>query len=291
MPGHSIALGLYAFGLEETGDYARAEETGRQALDRQPLDCWAHHAVAHVMEMQGRAQDGIGWMTAREPFWSGDDNLFKGHNWWHLALCHLDLGQTGEALALYDGPIRQAQSAVVLDMIDASALLWRLTLTGQDVGERWQELAAAWDQHADGRLYPFNDWHAIMAYLGAGRDDRVEALLATLRETGDNSETAVWARRIGLPLVEGFTAFWRGDHATAAERLHPVRFIANAFGGSHAQRDIIDWTLTEAALRGGNRDLAEGLANERLALKPHSPINQGFLRRATTPIPEQRHIA
>lgn len=290
IPGHSIALGFYAFGLEETGDYARAEQVGQQALDVQPLDCWAHHAVAHVMEMQGRAQDGIGWMRAREPYWSGDDNLFKVHNWWHLALCHLDLGQTNDVLALYDGPIRQDRSAVVLDMIDASALLWRLALTGQDVGERWQELAAAWDQHADGKLYPFNDWHAVMAYLGAGRDDRVEALLATLRNTGRSSETANWARHIGLPLVEGFVAFWRGDYATAAERLHSVRFIANAFGGSHAQRDIIDWTLTEAALRGGNREFAEGMTNERLALKPHSPINQGFLRRATAPVVAERQI-
>ncbi|RXE47318.1 tetratricopeptide repeat protein [Chromohalobacter israelensis] len=291
MPGRSIAQGMYAFGLEETGDYTRAEETGRQALDQQPLDCWAHHAVAHVMEMQGRAQDGIGWMTAREPYWSGDDNLFKVHNWWHRALCHLDLGQTQEVLALYDGPIRQERSAVALDMIDASALLWRLTLTGQDVGERWQELATAWDQHADGTFYPFNDWHAVMAYLGAGRDDRVEALLTTLRATRDQSETATWARRIGLPLVEGFVAFWRSDYTTATERLHPVRFIANTFGGSHAQRDIIDWTLTEAALRGGNRDLAEGLAHERLALKPHSPINRDFLRRATAPAKEELKIA
>lgn len=290
-PGRSIALGMYAFGLEETGDYARAEQVGRQALDLQPLDCWAHHAVAHVMEMQGRAQDGISWMTEREPYWSGNDNLFKVHNWWHLALCHLDLGQTREVLALYDGPIRQERSAVVLDMIDASALLWRLTLTGQDVGERWQELATVWDQHADGKLYPFNDWHAVMAYLGAGRNDQVEALLTTLRNTGHSSETAAWARRIGLPLAEGFVAFWRGDYVTATAHLHPVRFIANAFGGSHAQRDIIDWTLTEAALRGRNRELAEGMANERLALKPHSPINHDFLRRATTPAIAERQIA
>lgn len=290
-PGRSIALGMYAFGLEETGDYARAEQVGRQALDLQPLDCWAHHAVAHVMEMQGRAQDGIGWMTEREPYWSGNDNLFKVHNWWHLALCHLDLGQTREVLALYDGPIRQERSAVVLDMIDASALLWRVTLTGQDVGERWQELATAWDRHADGKLYPFNDWHAVMAYLGAGRNDQVEALLTTLRNTGRSSETAAWARRIGLPLAEGFVAFWRGDYVTATAHLHPVRFIANAFGGSHAQRDIIDWTLTEAALRGRNRELAEGMANERLALKPHSPINHDFLRRATTPVIAERQIA
>ena len=62
--------------------------------------------------------------------------------------------------------------------------------------------------------------------------------------------------------------------------LHPARFIVNGFGGSHAQRDVIDWTLTEAALRGGLRDVAESLAHERLALKPHSPINRAFLAQA-----------
>ena len=63
------------------------------------------------MEMQGRAQDGIGWMMAREPYWAGDDNFFKVHNWWHRALCHLDLGQVDEVLRLYDGPIRGSRSA------------------------------------------------------------------------------------------------------------------------------------------------------------------------------------
>ncbi|WP_292401711.1 hypothetical protein [Mesorhizobium sp.] len=52
------------------------------------------------MEMQGRAEDGIGWMIAREPHWSGDDNFFRVHNRWHRSLCHLDLGQTDEVLAL-----------------------------------------------------------------------------------------------------------------------------------------------------------------------------------------------
>src|SRR3546814_6562340 len=115
------------------------------------------------MEMQGRPQDGLGWMIAREPQWSGDDNFFKVLNWWHRALCHLELGQAEACLALYDGPVREARSAVALDLIDASALLWRLQLTGQDVGGRWLELSEAWDRHADGRLYAFNDWHAVMA--------------------------------------------------------------------------------------------------------------------------------
>jgi tetratricopeptide (TPR) repeat protein len=291
MPGYSFLLGMHAFGLEETGDYARAEEAGRRAVDLQPLDCWAHHAVAHVMEMQGRAEDGIGWMIAREQHWSGDDNFFKIHNWWHRSLYHLDLGQVDEVFALYDGPIRQDRSTVVLDMVDASALLWRLHLSGHDVGERWNELAANWDSHADGRSYPFNDWHAVMAYLGAGRDNEVERIISAYRSGADASEVGEWGRRTAVPLVEGFAAFWRGDYQTAAERLHGARFIANSFGGSHAQRDVIDWTLAEAAGRGGLADLAEAIANERLALKPHSPVNKGFLTRAAEATPPNRKAA
>jgi tetratricopeptide (TPR) repeat protein len=281
MPGYPMLLGMYAFGLEENGQYARAEEEGRRALAMQPLDCWAHHAVAHVMEMQGRAEDGIGWMIAREPYWSGDDNFFKVHNWWHRALYHMDLGQIEEALALYDGPVRESRSAIALDLVDASALLWRLHLLGEDVGDRWHELSAAWDQHADAKTYSFNDWHAVMAYLGAGRDRDVQAIRAAYRaDASTGAESARWARDIGLPLIEGFAAFWQGDYQTAADRLYGARYIVNGFGGSHAQRDVIDWTLTEAAVRGGLADLAESLAHERLALKPHSPINRGFLSRA-----------
>ena len=80
--------------------------------------------------------------------------------------------------------------------------------------------------------------------------------------------------------MAGFAAFWRGDHEVAVQHLHRARAIANSFGGSHAQRDVIDWTLTEAALRARRFDLAEALAHERLALRPHSPVNRGFLRRA-----------
>lgn len=292
MPGYSFLLGFYAFGLEEAGDYARAEASGREALALEPLDCWAHHAVAHVMEMQGRAEDGVGWMITREPHWSGDDNFFQVHNWWHKAIYHLDLGQVDQVEAIYDGPIRSTKSEVAVDMVDASALLWRLHLTGREQSGRWQELAKTWDLHADGKLYPFNDWHAAMAYLGAGRDGEVTRLIDTYRaNASDDSEVAAWSRDLGLPLIEGFNAFWKGDYETAAAKLHPARFIVNRFGGSHAQRDVIDWTLTEAAIRGGMKDLAEALANERLALKPHSPVNRGFAARAGNAAAAQQQAA
>jgi hypothetical protein len=281
IPGHSIVQGMYAFGLEETGDYARAEAIGIAATEAEPLDCWAHHAVAHVLEMQGRPADGLRWMKTREPHWDGDDNFFKVHNWWHRALCHLELGQPDAALALYDTRIRNGESGMALDLVDASALLWRLQLSGTDVGDRWQPIAAAWDAHANGRLYPFNDWHAAMAYLAAERTPDVQRILDTYRGLAtEASEVDRWTRTTGRPLIEAFVAFWYGDYVRAADLLHDTRFIANSFGGSHAQRDIIDWTMTEAAVRAGMIEMAEALANERLALRPHSPVNKAFLDRA-----------
>lgn len=280
IPGYPIVLGMYAFGLEECEDYSKAEDMGRQAIDLEPLDCWAHHAVTHVMEMQGRAQDGVGWMVSREPHWSQSGNFFKVHNWWHRALFHFDLGQISEVFQIYDRSIRGDRSIVALDLIDASALLWRLSISGFNVGERWKEISQSWDLHADGKLYPFNDWHAVMAYLGAGDTNKVDSIKKSLQETaGEDNEIARSARNIALPLIRGFEAFWEGRYTDAVEYLHRTRYIANQFGGSNAQRDVIDWTLTEAALQSGMTMVATGLANERIALKPYSPLNRQFLER------------
>lgn len=279
-PGFSVVLGMYAFGLEEDGHYGRAEDAGRRALALEPFDCWAHHAVAHVMEMQGRPEDGIGWMIAREPFWNADDNFFRVHNWWHRAVFHLDLGQKEEALALYDGPVREGKSAVALDLIDASALLWRLQLAGVEVGGRWRELAGVWQLHGDGQTYPFNDWHAAMAYLGAGEDALLGELVSAMEAAGRHSPIGDWCTGIGLPLIAGFTHFQRGEFEQAAATLMPVRRFAGRFGGSHAQRDIIDLTATEAACRGGLACVARALSNERLSVRPHSNMAREFLRRA-----------
>ncbi len=279
VPGRSVLLGMHAFGLEEMGDHARAEATGRAALEEEPRDAWAHHAVAHVMEMQGRPAEGLAWITGRAPHWAAPGGFFQVHNWWHQALCHIEMGDAAAALALHDGPIQGGQSALAMDLVDAAALLWRLDLSGVDVGARWEPVSELWARHADGRLYPFNDWHAAMAHLGAGRMDRLEALLARMREAAAG-ETAGWTARTGLPLVEGFAAFHRGEHAAALRLLHGARHIAGRFGGSHAQRDVIGWTLTEAALRAGDRAMAAALTQERLALRPHSPVNRAFRARA-----------
>ena len=280
-PGYGTLLAIRAFGAEEAGDYARAEDESRRAAELEPLSFWPHHTVAHVMEMTGRPEDGLGWMAAREALWSGPGHMNEVHIWWHRALFHLELGQYQEALALCDGPIKGTQRPVALSLTNATALLWRLDTLGVDIGDRWREQAALWQGHADGRCLVFADIHAAMAELRSGEESAVERRLGAMRETAANgAEAAGLYRAVGIPIVEGLAAFNRSAWAEAVALLLPVRFDLWQIGGSYAQRDVVDWTLTEAAVRAGQRDVALSLAYERLAARPRSAPNRRFLHRA-----------
>ena len=280
-PGYGTLLAFHAFGLEEAGDYTRAEDESRAAAELEPLSFWPHHTVAHVMEMTGRPEDGLRWMKAREPLWSTPSHLNQVHIWWHKALFHLELGQYEAALALYDGPMRATQRPVALSLTNATALLWRLDALGCDTGDRWRDLAASWEGHADGKCLVFTDIHAAMAELRSGQETLVERRLEAMRETAASGvEAAGLYRTVGVPVVEGLAAFHRGAWAEAVELLLPVRFDLWQIGGSHAQRDVVSWTLTEAAVRANQRDVALSLAYERLGARPRSAPNRRFLRHA-----------
>jgi len=280
-PGYATLLALHGFGLEEAGDYDRAEDESREAAELEPLSFWPHHTVAHVMEMTGRPEDGLGWMAAREALWSTPSHLNQVHIWWHKALFHVELGQYEAALALYDGPIRATQRPVALSLTNASALLWRLDTLGCDIGERWRDLAALWAGHADGKCLVFADIHAAMAELGSGEEALVERRLEAMRKTAESElEAAGLYRAVGIPVVEALRAFHRGAYDDALTLLLQTRVDLWQIGGSHAQRDVVDWTLAEAAARAGQRDVALALAYQRLAARPRSAPNRRFLRHA-----------
>ena len=280
MPGYHALLGMQAFGLEETADYATAEALGRRAVELEPRDGWAQHAVAHVMEMQSRQRDGIAWMRGSEADWTRESFL-QVHNWWHLALFHYELGEVDEVLALFDGPIYGGGSTLSLNMLDASAILWRLHLGGVDVGSRWQKLAENWLPKARDGNYAFNDVHAMMAFVGAGMEQPARDLLDAQREAmrGSN-DNAGFTTDVGHPAALGIKAFGEARYADAVSALHPLPSIAHRFGGSHAQRDVIDVTLIEAAIRAGSTGLARELTAKRQAARPKSPLSALFEKRA-----------
>ena len=260
-PDWGLLQGMYAFGLEETGEYRRAEAAARGALRRDRRDVWAAHALAHVLEMQGRPGEGIDFLSSSSPDWSA--SFFAIHNWWHLALYRIELGDDGGAVALYDGPIRAGGSDAWLDLVDATALLWRLSLLGVDVADRAARLVPALEERLEEAIYPFNDLHALMGFALAGRHDLVAALVAHRSHIREGTAGRA-LDAAGFDLLDGFASFGRGEHLRSMELLRRARPRATVIGGSHAQRDVIDQTLLVAAARAGEVGAVRALVSERL---------------------------
>jgi tetratricopeptide (TPR) repeat protein len=278
--GYHAVLGMSAFGYEENGQYDAAEAAGLEAASLEPRDGWAVHAVAHVHEMRGDTTRGIPWLRDSAEVWAPDSG-FAYHNWWHLALLHMDCGEISEALAVYDTKVRPTDTPVMMEWIDASALLWRMHLEGVDVGDRWSPLAARWENAAEQGLYAFNDLHAVMAFIGAGRPTDVARVIASMKHAVANGgDNAAMTRHVGLPLAEAFIAFDAGDYLEAVNKIGATRGVAQRFGGSHAQRDILTLTMLHAALRGGLVGIAEAIATERVTHKPGSLWARGLWQRA-----------
>lgn len=280
-PGYGIMLSFYGFGLEEAGDYAKAEAMLREAAALEPYGYWPHHGVSHVLEMTGRPDEGIDWMESRETFWDTPENANRVHIWWHKSLYHVELGQYDRALAIYDNEVAQYVRPVGTSMCNPTALLWRLETLGCEPGDRWAPVFARWQDKANGRTSPFNDVHYAMTALRAGERVAYDSHLAVMRETAANgTELAPAYGMLAVPVAEAMADFTEGHYAEAGERLLSVRGDLARLGGSIAQRDLVDWTLTVAASRAGLSGVARSMANERLAVRPDSAVNRRFLEDA-----------
>jgi tetratricopeptide (TPR) repeat protein len=271
VPGYGFVLGCHAFGLEETGDYGVAERTGREAVERNPADIWAAHAVAHVFEMTGRSREGVAWVDSLQSNWTQCNN-FAYHAFWHRCLFLIELGALDRVLELYDHEVRPESTDDLLDISNAVALLWRLEQASVEVGNRWEELADRAQGHLDDHLLVFGDVHYLMALAATGRADHaarmVESMERYAAESGE-SEAAVVGEP-GLALVQGVLAHRRGDYAKAIEELLPVRDTIRRIGGSHAQRDLFEEMLIDSVLRAGRFDQAKALLTDRLKHRPRN---------------------
>ena len=271
MAGFSFVLGMMCFGLEECGDYAQAEPYGRRAIDMNGDDLWAIHSVAHVLEMQGRLDEGI-TLIDRDPQLWADRNPFQGHNWWHLALFALEKGDYDFVLKTYDELIITSNTEFFLDIQNGASLLKRLELLGVNVGSRWDGLAEYAEKQIGDHVLSFTDLHSCLTLAVTSNDDAVERYLASLRTfaaTPNNYSASITSRLI-IPMCEGMIAFEKGDFDEAVRLLWPLRDNWTDIGGSHAQRDLFAQILLDATIGAKRYDMAQTLLSQRLTLRPKS---------------------
>ncbi len=272
IPGFDTILACRCFAHEEAGHYTVAEEAGRAAIAMDPGDLWAAHAVAHVMEMQGRRGEGIAWLNGLEPHWNGGSNLLH-HLWWHRAMYHLERREFDQVLALYDNsfrnlesPLTQAMPDLYIDVQNAASMLFRLQRHGVDVADRWTELADKAEARIGDCLSAFTLPHWMMALAATGRFQTAARMLDGMREfcaTQDGTVMPI-VRDSAIPVCEAVLAHARGDHAQAVAVMRPALGLMHRMGGSHAQQDVLEQLFLAASMAGDCHDDARMLL-ERVA--------------------------
>ena len=266
IPGYGYVLGMYAFGLEENGHYDQAEELGRRSVELNPADAWGVHSVTHVMEMTGRAEEGVEWLQSTLPGWGS--STMKLHNWWHALLLHIDLGDTDTTLGLYDTRLVDDERVDAEALADRVSALARLSLLDVDVGNRWIVLAKLWEPLMFDARSSFNDLHALLAFHYSDRSDLAEALMECVRKQYDRT---IPMMRVGASVLEGVDALFQGDNDAALALLQENLYHVNLIGGSHAQRDLVSQITLESAVRAGEWASARTLLKERKLKRESMP--------------------
>jgi tetratricopeptide (TPR) repeat protein len=268
IPGYSSILACRCFAQEEAGNYLAAEPSGRRAIELDRGDLWAAHAVAHVMEMQGRRSEGIEWLTTLAPNWEGSHNL-QHHLWWHCAVFKLEDGDHAAVLELYDtrfrnlaAPLTVASPDVYIDVQNAASMLFRVQRLGVDVGNRWEELADKAETRIGDCQSAFTLPHWMMALTATGRTAAAQRMMEAMRAFAKGRGTVPpIVRDYVLPIAEAQVARAAGRHAEAVALMRPIIGGMYRLGGSHLQQDVLEQLFVDAALKAGST------ADIRLALE------------------------
>lgn len=253
------AHGMIAFALEQNHRLDEAEEEGLRASEIALDDAWAHHAVAHVMETQGRARDGARWLDHCAHTWDRKGVFIRDHNWWHAALFRISLGRFDDALAIYDAKLWGAWPEFPQEQIGAVSMLWRLEMRGVDVGARWTPVIDQVRRRAGEHLLPFHDLHYLYALTRAGEAGEAGAFLASLKRHAEGAADpykSFW-RETGIPAAEAVRAFAAGDYPAAAENFARALPTLERVGGSHAQRHLFVEAYERAAAATGRAASAQ----------------------------------
>ena len=272
--GYGFVLGCRCFTLEEAGQYEEAEPIGRRAIDINENDIWARHAVAHVLEMQGRRREGIDWITKYQEPWR-KRGVFSKHLWWHRALHYLEFNDVDAVMNSFYTEFWPEPSEDNIDICNSSGMLMRLEILGVNVKTRCETIAEIATQRTKARLRPFDDLHFLMTLVMSERFVEADELLSSMQDfvaSSDNEEVTI--NRIyevaAIPVGQSFISYAKGDYDSVVVIMIEARYSMRVLGGSWAQRDVWVRMLIDSAIKSGRTKVAIGLLAERLAAQASS---------------------
>ena len=230
--------------------------------------------------MESRTREGINFLSRTEQDWKVCNHLAT-HCYWHWALHHLDEGDMEATAELLEKEVlpRSLKNQSMLDIVDASALLFRMDLDNPVAAnpitrKHWGSVYDMIEPHLKDHILTFNDCHMMFACMGSKHFSEAEEMIKHLEDNFKDFPIA--GKDYALTMLKAIYAFGREDYRRAVDLLIPIRYRIVKIGGSDSQRDAFYQLLIVAALRSDSkhhRKLVEHLIIERQAQKPTSPLN------------------
>ena len=227
-----------------------------KALNLNPRNANAAHFFAHILYEENEVSAGREYLNTWMPNYDRR-SLLHGHLSWHQALWALYDGDESAMWKIVDASVsHQNSSSLPINVItDTASIYYRAELAGFDVSfERWFKLSEYAAEKFPKMGQSFVDLHSTMAHAMAGNNEQLSKFI-----NGKNG----FAGDIVPPVAKAWRAISKKKWTEAIDELEVASSKFERFGGSRAQRDLLEFTYVNLLLRTGRKGAAQKLLLER----------------------------
>ena len=249
-------MSMHAISLCETGQILKSMQLMEKALKLNPRNANAAHFFAHILYEENEVMAGRDYLDAWMPNYDRR-SLLHGHLSWHQALWALHDGDETTMWGIVDASVSQEKgsSLPINALTDTASIYYRAELAGYTVSsERWINLSKYAAQKFPNMGQSFADIHAALAHAMAGNDLGLSKLI-----DGNSG----FAGDIVPAIAKAWKAISDKKWDKAREELETASSEFERFGGSRAQRDLLEFTYVNVLLRTGNKETAQKTLLER----------------------------
>ena len=247
---------VLAFAQIELHDFTNGLRNIETALRGNPRSAHAAHVRSHLYYELGERKEGMHFLKEWAKQYPKDGQLHC-HVSWHLAIWSLETGRREDAWSIYTKDLQPggAWGPQLNVLTDCAAFLARAEMAGETVDpELWRTISRYASQCFPNSGITFADMHSALAFAMAGDSDALRSLIESPKGP---------AADVLAPIARGFDAFARQEWSEAVRELQPVLETHERVGGSRAQRDLLEYTVTSALLRNGQLSEARQLISTR----------------------------
>ena len=249
-------LSMHAISLCETGQTLKSMQLMEKALNLNPRNANAAHFFAHILYEENEVSAGRDYLAAWIPNYDSR-SLLHGHLSWHQALWALHDGDETEMWEVIDSSVSQEKgsSLPINALTDTASIYYRAEMAGYTVSsERWVNLSKYAAEKFPNMGQSFADIHAALAHAMAGNKEYLSKLIdGNIGFAGD----------IVPAVAKAWKAISENKWDKARKELETASSEFERFGGSRAQRDLLEFTYVNVLLRTGKKEAARKTLLER----------------------------